>query len=132
MGNPARLHLIYGAAEHIEHQIVVGAESHGAIAISGTRHSQPPRQEMEMDWKAECYRWWNNWRYVASRQDKSKREIRVLHAGLRAAKGLMDESCGVYGLHLNGDPAPWDSLRTGGKYEEWLIEFDKAIQMCKR
>jgi hypothetical protein len=34
----------------------------------------------------------------------------------------------VYGLHLNGDGAPWDSLRTGGFFEEWLLDFDKAAQ----
>jgi hypothetical protein len=32
-------------------------------------------------------------------------------------EGLMDESTGVAGLHLNGDLAPWDELRLGGRFE---------------
>lgn len=31
--------------------------------------------------------------------------------------GLIAESSGVYGLHLNGDPAPWDELVEGGRFE---------------
>jgi hypothetical protein len=31
--------------------------------------------------------------------------------------GLIGESDGVYGLHKNGDPAPWDKLLPGGGYE---------------
>jgi hypothetical protein len=41
---------------------------------------------------------------------------------------LMGESGGVYGLHQNGDVAPWDSLRRGGVYEDWLQSFDKLIE----
>ena len=33
---------------------------------------------------------------------------------------LINDSTGVYGLHLNGDPAEWDDLLTGGRFEEWL------------
>lgn len=30
---------------------------------------------------------------------------------------LIGESRGVYGLHLNGDVAPWDELEPGGRFE---------------
>jgi chromosome segregation ATPase len=50
-----------------------------------------------------------------------------LRAGIKAVEGLINDSQGVYGLHLNGDCAPWDSLRTGGQFEDWLIDFDKAL-----
>lgn len=32
-------------------------------------------------------------------------------------EGLMGESSGVYGLHLNGDVSPWDELDEGGRFE---------------
>ena len=41
-----------------------------------------------------------------------------------AVSDLIDNSKGVYGLHLNGNIAPWGELRTGGRYEEWLLAFD--------
>lgn len=36
---------------------------------------------------------------------------------------LIYDSAGVYGLHLNGDPAPWAELMQGGRFEEWLINL---------
>jgi hypothetical protein len=46
---------------------------------------------------------------------------------LKDVADLIGESEGVYGLHLNGAPSPWDEIRTGGHFEEWLIDFDDAI-----
>lgn len=43
-----------------------------------------------------------------------------------AVNGLIDDSEGVYGLHLNGDPAPWDDLTLGGRYQEWLLPLAAA------
>ena len=57
--------------------------------------------------------------------------ILKLVAGIKAVAGLMDNSSGVYGLHLNGDEAPWDELRTGGYMEEWLVEFDEALSIAE-
>ena len=48
-------------------------------------------------------------------------------AGIHAVRDLIADSEGVAGLHLNGDMAPWDELRTGGRFEEWLKPFDDAI-----
>jgi hypothetical protein len=48
--------------------------------------------------------------------------------GLEAVATLIDESRGVEGLHLNGDIAPWDELRTGGRFETWLLDFDNALK----
>ena len=55
------------------------------------------------------------------------RALKKARAGLKAVEDLMAESRGVAGLHLNGDDAPWDDLRMGGKYEGWLRAFDEAI-----
>lgn len=38
----------------------------------------------------------------------------------------MSDSGGVYGLHLNGDPAPWSELTSGGHFEDWTTEIDDA------
>lgn len=56
------------------------------------------------------------------------REIDMLRRGIKAVESLMNESGGVYGLHLNGDNSSWESLRTGGAYEDWLFEFDQALK----
>lgn len=36
---------------------------------------------------------------------------------------LIGSSGGVYGLHLNGDPAPWSEIMPGGRFEDWLINY---------
>ena len=51
----------------------------------------------------------------------------VLEAGLTAVSTLMNESDGVAGLHRNGDVAPWSELRTGGRFESWLLDFDATL-----
>lgn len=35
-------------------------------------------------------------------------------------EGLIHESTGVCGLHLNGEIAPWSELLAGGRFEDWL------------
>lgn len=50
----------------------------------------------------------------------------ALRRGIGAVAELIDNSSGVAGLHLNGDTATWGELRTGGRFEEWLREFDEA------
>lgn len=54
-------------------------------------------------------------------------EIEKARKGLIAVKDLIDNSYGVVGLHLNGDPAPWESLLEGGQFEDWLKDFSEAI-----
>ena len=62
-----------------------------------------------------------------ARLGRLAQKVVILKAGLAAVEGLIGQSKGVYGLHLNGDPSPWEELRTGGVYEEWLLEFDAAL-----
>ena len=33
---------------------------------------------------------------------------------------------GVYGLHLNGAPAPWNELTQGGAFEQWTAGLEPA------
>lgn len=56
-----------------------------------------------------------------------QQRVEVLRKGLLAVETLIDNSRGVTGLHMNGDEAPWDSLRTGGYFEDWLTAFDEAL-----
>lgn len=47
--------------------------------------------------------------------------IEALTKAVDSFTALINESGGVYGLHLNGDPAPWAELMIGGRFEEWLL-----------
>ena len=38
---------------------------------------------------------------------------------------LASESCGVAGLHLNGDVATWEEILPGGRFE-WLGSLERA------
>jgi predicted Rdx family selenoprotein len=50
--------------------------------------------------------------------------LEAAEAVLSDIDALIAESEGVYGLHGNGDLAPWDELTEGGPYEEWLISLE--------
>jgi hypothetical protein len=63
----------------------------------------------------------------AQEADTLRARVAALEAGGRAVLQLINESRGVAGLHRNGDVATWDELRTGGRYEEWLVDFDAAL-----
>jgi len=58
--------------------------------------------------------------------DRLKTENRILRDGIKAMQQLMNESSGVYGLHLNGALAPWHELERDGPYGEWLKAFNDA------
>lgn len=49
--------------------------------------------------------------------DKALSALQRLHTDVEA---LIADSEGVYGLHHNGDPSPWDELQQGGQHEDWL------------
>jgi len=58
-------------------------------------------------------------------------KIDTLSNGIKSIRGLINESKGVSGLHLNGDVALWSDLEEGGSLEEWLLEFDIAEDVIK-
>jgi hypothetical protein len=64
---------------------------------------------------------------IAEERDALRAEVEKLRKGLAAVEALISESKGVCGLHLNGDDAPWTELRTEGRFEEWLVDFDAAL-----
>lgn len=55
-------------------------------------------------------------------------ENKEMREAVNSVRDLIENSEGVYGLHQNGDFSPWDELRTGGHFEEWLINFDEALK----
>lgn len=61
-----------------------------------------------------------------------KEMAEALDKAIRSVSELIRYSHGVEGLHLNGDIAEWGSLRTGGNYEDWLIEFDEAASFLQK
>lgn len=79
------------------------------------------------DWKANAQR--ENAALVQAQQRiaELEQEREDVRRGLKSVAGLIAESGGVYGLHLNGDVSPWPELRSGGRYEEWLADFDAAL-----
>lgn len=67
-------------------------------------------------------------RFYSNKVKELEAEVARLRDAHNAMLGLINSSQGVYGLHLNGDGAPWDSLRTGGQFEAWLLDFDIALE----
>ena len=57
--------------------------------------------------------------------------LKKLVEGLLAVEELINESGGVFGLHLNGDPSPWEQLISGGRFEDWLCKFDDALEIVR-
>ena len=64
----------------------------------------------------------------ATKRGRLEAEVERKDKALAAVLDLIEQSQGVYGLHLNGDGAPWETLRTGGQFEQWLIDFDEALE----
>lgn len=56
-------------------------------------------------------------------------KVRDLAKAVECFADLINSSQGVGGLHLNGDFAYWESLRRGGRFEEWLWPFDEALDL---
>lgn len=103
-----------------------------------TTQSETPRVDANITWKFDDSAKPNEF-VDAELARQLEREVTALTAqlaearrGLDAVADLINESSGVTGLHLNGDVASWDELRTGGRFEDWLIDFDAALQESKK
>lgn len=71
----------------------------------------------------------DGWKEARAEIARLQQQIEAQKKALDAVSGLINESCGVSGLHLNGDIAPWGDLLEGGAYEEWLIDFSAATDL---
>jgi hypothetical protein len=65
---------------------------------------------------------------LQSENARLAKDAESLRRVVRDFDDLIKASTGVAGLHLNGEVADWESLRTGGQFEEWLCNFDVAIK----
>ena len=64
--------------------------------------------------------------------DAAVKEWRTAREGcVEELDELMAKSAGVYGLHLNGDPAPWDEIDEGGSFMGWLTKHNAARALLK-
>jgi len=54
-------------------------------------------------------------------------KVKKLRQGIDVVGVLIENSNGVYGLHLNGDNAPWDELLARGRFEEWLKDLSEVL-----
>jgi predicted nuclease with TOPRIM domain len=81
--------------------------------------------------RARVERMENEYVELQNSKEALRARLALLEKGLMAVDGLISESRGVDGLHLNGDVALWEDLRTGGVYEEWLRDYDAALAALK-
>ena len=58
--------------------------------------------------------------------------LKVLLRIVEEIDGLVSESDGVYGLHLNDCPSPWDELLPEGEYERLSSLDDARALIAKR
>lgn len=70
----------------------------------------------------------DKFRAAANEIENMSQENESMKQGLYCVADLIDNSNGVAGLHKNGDIAEWGELREGGRFEEWLIDFDVALE----
>ena len=61
---------------------------------------------------------------VAAEREALRSVAHDSRALLRAIDDLIRHSEGVYGLHRNGDNAPWEELIEGGRYGDWLEDHE--------
>jgi len=64
---------------------------------------------------------------LVDQTQKLKDENARLKAGINSVAELIDDSLGIAGLNFNGDIVEWSEIREGGQFEEWLIDFDTAL-----
>ena len=73
---------------------------------------------------------WTNDKHVPEKVDALVQalcnKITTLSAGIKSVRGLMNESQGVAGLHLNGTIATWEDLGEKGRSWEWIFAFHEA------
>lgn len=97
-----------------QYQITAGDKM---IAYYETNYSEYPESDEENDANA---------RRIIHAVNAHDRLVQTLRNLTESVKGLINESSGVYGLHLNGDLATWPSLTKGGSLEEWLLPLADA------
>lgn len=133
----------YGADE-IDRLRAQLAEAQKLVELVQAERDEAHRQLAEMQ-KGESVAWKNRYELYLDSEINQREKARSIPLFLAAPKlpdeltekitelvdeidGLVGESSGVYGLHLNGDIAPWDELLRGGRFER-LGALEEVRQM---
>ena len=56
-------------------------------------------------------------RILFAKSEAQSAVIEMAKTAIDEVQSLIEESRGVYGLHLNGDESPWSELEQGGRFE---------------
>lgn len=67
--------------------------------------------------------------FYSTEVGKLNEDNKILKAGIKTVRELIDESDGVQGLHRDGTVAEWDELQSRGIYEHWLLKFNEAEKL---
>ena len=69
---------------------------------------------------------------LGARVEELEGALRIYKAAVDDMQDLIEESGGVYGLHMNGDPSPWSELLEGGPFEDWLGSVSQASALSRK
>lgn len=69
---------------------------------------------------------------LVAENERLRKDAELMKKGLDAVEELINDSSGVAGLHQNGDIASWSELRTGGRFEAWLLAFDDGREAAMK
>ena len=58
--------------------------------------------------------------------ERQSAALKLARDAITEIQGLIEESHGVYGLHMNGDDSPWNELEQGGRFER-LTTLNEAL-----
>ena len=83
--------------------------------------------------KKEATTWLNgsniNQAIIAQQAERIKEQsaaLKLAREAIAEMQGLIEESHGVYGLHMNGDDSPWNEIEHGGRFER-LTTLNEAL-----
>ena len=102
-----------------------------AISLSEDSRLMDEYLKLERDNERQAERIKANEQYEQALKDDFRKQVADLRANIAAqsaviemaktaideVQSLIEESRGVYGLHLNGDESPWSELEQGGRFE---------------
>ena len=63
---------------------------------------------------------------LMAKVERQSAALKLARVALGEVQDLIDDSHGVYGLHLNGDESPWSEVEQGGRFER-LTTLPEAL-----
>lgn len=90
------------------------------------RHTVKSVQDLANDYESLRQSYVQLLTHAGDLHDQKVKLVNTMQKLVDDLDALIAESEGVYGLHRNGDGAPWGELTKGGRFEEWLSSLDDA------